>query len=208
MEGVAEHRAGLRVRVPREAPFGCALQVRDCAWRVIGSRPVVREEAADVVGPARIQLLEAEAHRSVRRPPHLRADAVVRHVLGQGVLELISALALDDRLDEELLPHELLHAGVGGFGARQHRRKQPRREAAAEDRRRLEDRAGPSPEPVDARHQHVLHLPGHYALPHAARTREGELLKEERVALAPRQDRPAERLGDLLGPEYRADDLE
>ena len=130
-------------------------------------------------------------------------DAAVRHVLGPAVLENHNRPRPRTAAStQELLPHELLHAGVGGFGARQHAPECPRREAAAEPPAVWRTQRGPVP----SRAMHNISMsstcPGTTPSPTLlGLARESSSRKNGSPSPRARH-RPAERLGDLLGPEY------
>ncbi len=156
------------------------------------SQPVV-----DLAQAIRVERLIGRARGLVQTSPPAREQALVRDVLGEGVLEDMHGLALAALLVDELQAPELREVGLEATGAAPDGVEQPERELASQHRGGLEHPPRFLRQPVDARPQHVVDAAGHRVLRPGGRVLEhgpSQLLQEEGVAVGLVQDR-LERVG-------------
>ncbi len=163
--------------------------------RLVGPRIVVDQAVVGVLEAAGVLLLDRFGGLPVEGLAAADQQAVVGHVLGQGVFEEVARIAVRGLLEEELPRLEVEEQAVEGLAAVPHRAQQLARELAAEHRGGLQEPLVVLRQAVDARHQDALDGARHraaFAAFGALREGAGQLLEEEGIAFG---------LGQHLGLE-------
>ena len=118
---------------------------------------VVGQPVVDLAQTIRVERLVGRARGLVQAAPAAREQALVRDVLGEGVVEDVDGLALAALLVDELQAPELREVGLEAAGAAPDGLEQPERELASQHRGGLEHPSRLLRQPIDARQQHVVH---------------------------------------------------
>ena len=152
---------------------------------------MVGNEFTPLLEPAGVHALERFRRGTMKRPAPCGQDALVRYLLGQRVLEDMDRVVGAAPLVDEVHPGELSQTRRQRAVAPPHFSQQAQRELPPQDRGGFEQLLVGLGQSVDACREHALDggrddiaplVLG--ALAHGPR----QLLEEERIALAPRQD--------------------
>ncbi len=188
---------GGRQRVGRLGPVPRADQVGERLLPVASVLEMVGELLRVVGEAVGVDLLDGEPHRAVQLPASLLEQALVGHVLDEGVLEDVGRLGRQRELVDDL---ELLELGqeLGEpLGEPGHPLEEPAEELTPDDRRELHGPLAVLAEPVQARHDDALDGVGHVQGARAFRD-------PIAIALAPQDPEVEQGLGDLLDEQGHA----
>jgi hypothetical protein len=151
-ERLSEGRDRLGMGVSRGRFLGELGQVLHGLGDVVGPRVVVRQPVVDVVEPSGIQGLEGSSRCRMQRASPRGDEALVGHLLGQGMPEGVLEIGEEPALVEELRGLELRQTpaehvlGLLGDGL-----EESKRDVLADNRGSLEQPLVLGREPVDAR---------------------------------------------------------